>query len=167
MRKLAITLAGLATLALAAVAYAALPQKGPFAGKTGLHPINGFADLVTFTAAPNGKTLRKFTFGTLGCFGHGSYPVGTDPYADPTNTALMKTIPVDANGTFTLKGVATLADPQGIVTTATVAGAFTSSSSVSGVITVSQTQNGDACGPQKMKFSATSGTPTSLGLNGG
>jgi hypothetical protein len=167
MRKLAITLAGLTTLALAAAAYAALPQKGPFAGKTGLHSINGFVDLVTFTASPNGKSLRKFTFGTLGCFGHGSYPVGTDPYADPTNTALMKTIPVDANGTFTLKGIATLADPQGIVTTATVTGAFTSTSAVSGTITLSQTDNGDACGPQKMKFSATSGTPTSLGLNGG
>ena len=105
MRKLAITLAVVTTLALAAVAYGALPQKGPFAGKTGLHSINGFSDLVTFTA--NGTSLKKFTFGTLGCFGHGSYPVGTDPYADPTNTAVLKTLTVGANGTFSLKGVAT------------------------------------------------------------
>ncbi len=165
MRKLAITLAVLTTLALAAVAYAALPQKGPFAGKTALHAINGFSDLVTFNA--NGTSLKKFTFGTLGCFGHGSYPVGTDPYADPTNTAVLKTITVSANGSFTFKGLATLADPQGIVTTATVTGTFTSPSSVSGVITITQSQNGDTCGPQKMKFTAAPGTPSSLGLNGG
>jgi hypothetical protein len=167
MRKLAITLAVTTTLALAAVAYAALPQKGPFAGKTALRPINGFSDLVTFTAPSGGKSLKKFTFGTLGCFGHGSYPIGTDPYADPTNTALMKTITVAANGTFTLKGLATLADPEGIVTTATITGKFTSPTAVSGVITISQTDNGDTCGPQKMKFTASAGTPTSLGLNGG
>ncbi len=110
MRKLAITLAVSITLALAAVAYAALPQKGPFAGKTALRPINGFVDVVTFNAAPNGGSLRKFTFGTLGCFGHGSYPVGTDPYADPTNTALMKTVTVAANGSFSLKALATQSD---------------------------------------------------------
>ena len=111
MRKLAITLAVLTTLALAAVALAAVPQKGPFAGKTALHPINGFADLVTFTAS--GTSLKKFTFGTLGCFGHGSYPVGTDPYADPTNTAVLKTVTVGANGTFTFKGASDAGRPTG------------------------------------------------------
>jgi hypothetical protein len=165
MRKLAITLAVLTTLALAAVALAAVPQKGPFAGKTALRPINGFADLVTFTAS--GTSLKKFTFGTLGCFGHGSYPVGTDPYADPTNTAVLKTLTVGANGAFSFKGPATLADPQGIVTNATVTGTVSSPTSISGIITITQTQNGDTCGPAKMKFTATPGTPTSLGLNGG
>ena len=165
MRKLAITLAVLTSLVLAAVVSAALPQKGPFAGKTGLHAINGFADLVTFTAS--GTSVKKFTFGTLGCFGHGSFPVGTDPYADPTNTAVLKTLTVGANGTFAFKGPATLADPQGIVTTATVTGTFSSASSASGLITITQSQNGDTCGPLKMKFTATPGTPTSLGLNGG
>jgi hypothetical protein len=167
MRRLAITLAILTTFLFAAVAYGALPKTGPFAGKTSLHSINGFYDLVTFTSGSGGKQLKKFTFGTLGCFGHGSYPVGVDPYGDPTNTAVMKTITVPANGTFSFTGPATLADPQGIVTTATVTGSFTGPNSVSGVITITQTQNGDKCGPAKMKFTASPGTPSSLGLNGG
>ena len=66
MRKLAIILAVTSTLCLAAVSSAALPSKGLFAGKTSLHPINGFADLVTFSAAANGLSLKKFQFGTLG-----------------------------------------------------------------------------------------------------
>ena len=49
MRKLAITLAVSTTLALAAMAGAALPVNGAFAGKTSLKSINGFADPVTFT----------------------------------------------------------------------------------------------------------------------
>ena len=80
---------------------------------------------------------------------------------------MLKTLTVGANGTFTFKGPATLADPQGIVTNATVTGTVSSPTSVSGIITITQTQNGDTCGPAKMKFTATPGTPTSLGLNGG
>ena len=30
-----------------------------------------------------------------------------------------------------------------------------------------KSSNGDVCGPAKMKFTATPGTPSSLGLNGG
>ncbi len=167
MRKLAITLAVSTTLVLVAVAAAALPANGPFAGKTSLRPINGFADLVTFNSAGGGRVVKKFTFGTLGCFGHGSYPVGTDPYADPTNTALVKPITVSATGTFSMTTKPTLADPQGIVTTAVIQGTFAGSQSVSGTITISQTNNGDTCGPSKMKFTAVPGTPASLGLNGG
>jgi hypothetical protein len=165
MYRLAITLAVSVALALAAAAVAALPTTGPFAGKTSLHSINGFADLVTFTSGGGGRVLRKFTFGTLGCFGHGSYPVGVDPYGDATNTALVKPITVNANGTFSISAKPTLADPQGIVTTAVIQGSFTNAKSVSGTITISQTDNGDTCGPSKMKFTAVSGTPESLGLN--
>ncbi len=166
MRKLAITLAVSTTLVLAVAASAALPVKGPFAGKTSLHPINGFSDLVTFNVS--GTSLRKFTFGTLGCFAiSGAFPVGTDPYGDPTATAVVKgSIPVTAKGTFTITTKPVLADPQGTVTTAVIKGSFLNSKSAAGTITITQTSNGDTCGPTKMKFTAVPGTPSSLGMNG-
>jgi len=154
------------TLVLAVAASAALPVAGPFAGKTSLRPINGFSDLVTFTVS--GKAMKKFTFGTLGCFAiSGNWPVGTDPYGDPTATAVVKrSIPVAPKGTFTITTKPVLADPQGTVTTAVIQGTFLNSKSASGTITITQSSNGDTCGPTKMKFTAVPGTPTSLGMNG-
>jgi len=166
MRKLAIPLALLATLALAAIAGAALPQKGAFAGTTSLRPINGFPDLVTFNAAIGGKTLKKFMFGTLGCFGTGAFPVGTDPYGAPEATATVKAITVTPKGTFLATTKQMLPGSTTTMTTAVIQGAFTSPKTVSGTISVSQSNNGDTCGPTKMKFSAQPGTPSSLGLNG-
>ena len=98
MRKLAITLAVSTTLVLAVAASAALPVTGPFAGKTSLRPINGFSDLVTFSVS--GKSLKRFTFGTLGCFAvSGAFPVGTDPYGDPEATAVGQGVdPRDPQG---------------------------------------------------------------------
>ena len=52
------------------------------------------------------------------------------------------------------------------MTTAVIQGSFTNSKSVAGTITVTQTSNGDTCGPTKMKFTAVPGTPSSLGMNG-
>jgi hypothetical protein len=166
MRKLSITLAVSATLVLAVAASAALPVTGPFAGTTSLRPINGFSDLVTFSVS--GKSMKKFTFGTLGCFAvNGGFPVGTDPYGDPTATALVTgSIPVTPTGTFSFTAKPVLADPQGTVTTAVIQGSFANSKSASGTITLTQTSNGDKCGPSKMKFTAVPGTPTSLGING-
>jgi len=165
MRKLAITLAVPVALALAAIAGAALPQKGAFAGKTSLRPINGFPDLVTFNAAIGGKTLKKFTFGTLGCFGTGAFPVGTDPYGAAEATATVKAITVTPKGTF-LVTTKQMLPGSTTMTTAVIQGAFTSPKTVSGTISISQSNNGDQCGPTKMKFKAEPGTPTSLGLNG-
>ena len=125
MRKLAITMVVSITLGLAASAVAALPSSGPFTGKTSLHPVNGFPDLVTFTAAGGGRTLKKFTFGTLGCFGTGAFPVGVDPYGLPDSTALFPAVTVTAKGTFLLTAkvkwdaLDASSDP---VTTATVKG---------------------------------------------
>jgi hypothetical protein len=167
MSRLAITLAVSTTLALAAGATAALPGSGPYAGTTSLHSINGFADIVTFKTASGGHILRTFTFGTLGCFGSGAFPVGTDPYADPTNTAVIRSITVKPTGTFTLTAKPTLPDAAGTVTTAVIQGTFATSKGVSGTITISQSDNGDTCGPSKMKFSAQPGTVNSLGLSGG
>jgi len=167
MNRLAITLAASLTLVLAAGATAALPGSGPFAGTTSLHSINGFTDIVSFNSAGGGRILRKFTFSTLGCFGSGAFPVGTDPYGDPTNTAVIRSIAVKPSGTFTLTTKPTLPDAEGTVTTAVIQGTFASTKAVSGTITISQSDNGDTCGPSKMKFSAQPGTVNSLGLAGG
>jgi hypothetical protein len=167
MRKLAITLAALSTLAVAAVAGAALPTHGAFAGTTSLRPINGFSDIVTFNAALTGKTLKKFQFGTLGCFGTGAFPVGTDPYGQPEALATIKSITIGTNGTFTVTSKQMLPGaPNNTMTTAVVTGTFTTPTKLSGTIQISQSSNGDVCGPTKMKFTAQPGTPSSLGLNG-
>jgi hypothetical protein len=91
--------------------------------------------------------------------------VGVDPYGDPSAIATIKTITVLPNGTFTVTSKQMLPGST-IMTTAIVQGKFTTSKAVNGTITVSQSNNGDTCGPTKMKFSAQPGTPSSLGLNG-
>ncbi|HEX4521289.1 MAG TPA: hypothetical protein VH063_17045 [Gaiellaceae bacterium] len=165
MHKLAITLAVSMTLGLAAAAGASLPVAGAFAGKTSLKPINGFVDIVTFNSAKKGTVLTKFVFGTLGCFGTSSFPVGTDPYGEAENTATVKgSIPVTKKGTFLITTKPTLADPEGVVTTAVIQGSVVNSKSIAGTITVSQSDKGDTCGPSKMKFTAMPGTPSSLGI---
>ncbi len=166
MRKLATTLALTATLALAAAAGAALPTSGAFAGKTSLRPINGFPDLVTFVSAKSGHVLRKFTFGTLGCFGTGAFPVGVDPYGMPESIGAMPLVKVSPKGTFVLTAKPKFAGSDGTVTTATIKGRFVNRKVVKGTITISQLQNGDKCGPSTMKFTAVPGTPASLGFNG-
>ena len=167
MRKVAITLAALSTLALAAVAGAALPQRGAFAGATSLRPINGFQDIVTFNSALGGTSLKKFQFGTLGCFGTGAFPVGTDPYGAPEALATIKSITVTSKGTFTVTSKELLpGTTNNTITTAVVQGTVTAPNKVSGTIAISQSSNGDVCGPTKMKFTAQPGTPSSLGLNG-
>jgi hypothetical protein len=167
MRNVAITLAVTSALVLSAVAGAVLPTHGAFAGTTSLRPVNGFDDLVTFNASTTGKTLRKFQFGTLGCFGTGAFPVGVDPYGVPEATATIKSITVLPNGTFTVTSKQVLPGATNdTMTTAVVQGKFTSGSKVTGTISISQSSNGDTCGPTKMKFSAQPGTPSSLGLNG-
>jgi hypothetical protein len=165
MRKLAITLAVFSTLGLAAAAWAVHPVAGAFAGKTSLHPINGFPDLVTFKASANGLSLTKFQFGSLGCFGNGSFPVGTDPYGDPTAEGMVKTVPLTTKGTFLLTTKPVFPGADGTVTKATIKGTFTNAKAVSGTITISQSYNGDTCGPTTMKFTAVPGTPASLGFD--
>ena len=166
MRKLAITLALSITLALAASALASLPTPGAFAGKTSLRNVNGFPDVVTFVAVKSGLALRKFTFGTLGCFGTGAFPVGVDPYGMPASVGTVALIPLTRTGTFTLTATPKFVETDGIVTTAIIKGSVLSSTSVKGTITISQNQSGDKCGPTTMKFTAVPGTPESLGYSG-
>ena len=167
MRNVAITLAVTSALVLSAVAGAALPTHGAFAGTTSLRAVNGFDDLVTFNASATGKSLKKFQFGTLGCFGTGAFPVGTDPYGAPEALATIKSITVTSKGTFTVTSKQLLpGTTNNTITTAVVQGTVTAPNKVSGTIAISQSSNGDVCGPTKMKFTAQPGTPSSLGLNG-
>lgn len=159
MRKLVIVFAAVAALLLTASALAVLPQKGKWAGTTNVHG-NGFQDGVVFQAIDNGLTLHDFSFGTLGCFGTGAFPVGVDPYALATSVGTVKTIPVTAKGTFNATTKPHFAETDGITTTAVISGAFTGKTKVSGTIVITQVDDQkDKCGPTKMKFTAAPGVP--------
>jgi hypothetical protein len=167
MRKLSpvVTLALAASLCSAALA--AQPSAGAFAGTTSLHSLNGFQDVVTFTVAKNGRTLRNFQFGTFGCMENtGTFPVGVDPYALAYSQGTVATVPVGAKGVIALKTKPSFAETDNIVTTAVIKASFTSGKTLAGTIAISQAENGGTCGPITMKFSAAPGTPTSLGLSG-
>src|SRR5207237_8510444 len=88
------------TLVAGAAATAALPRSGArYTGPTNSKVVNGFGNTVTFLAGS--RSLKRFSFGTLGCFGYGTFPVGVDPYS--TSLAqLPKAVPVTAKGTFAI-----------------------------------------------------------------
>ncbi|HZO98119.1 MAG TPA: hypothetical protein VFB42_12180 [Gaiellaceae bacterium] len=162
MRKLTIALA-LATMltAAAAAASGALPRAGVrFTGLTSAKKVNGFQDTVTFVTGT--RSLRRFSFGTLGCFGYGTFPVGVDPYA--TSLAQLKTVPLTPKGTFSVKSAAAsynAGDPGGKLLV-TVTGRFSSARSATGTISVVETAgNGGSCGPVKMTFTAKQGSSAS------
>jgi hypothetical protein len=160
VRKLVIALAAAAALVLTASAVAVLPQKGKFAGTTNAHGIAGFKDGVTFSVINGGKTLHDFTFGTLGCFGTGAFPVGVDPYALATSVGTVQTIPVGPKGTFLVTAKAHFADANDTTTTAVIQGTFSSAKAVKGTITITQTDTSkDKCGPSKLTFTAAPGVP--------
>jgi hypothetical protein len=165
MRKLALTVAISLTLFVAGAEGAALPVSGAFAGTTSAHAMGGFKDLVTFTAS-GGRTLKQFQFGTLGCLGTGTFPVGVDPYAQAFTLGTVPKVPVSAKGTIELTAKASFSETYNTVTTVTITGTFSSSRSVSGTIVVVQSQNGSTCKAAPLKFSAVPGTPTSLGYDG-
>lgn len=161
MRKLIIALALTTTLATVAAATAALPRPGArYTGPTNSKMVNGFGNSVTFLAGS--RSLKRFSFGTLGCFGYGTFPVGVDPYA--TSLAqLPKLIPVTAKGTFTIPATAASwsgGDPSTHLKVS-VTGSFTSATVASGTILVTETgANGGSCGPVKMTFTAKLGGRT-------
>ena len=158
MRKVIIALALATALVAVAAASAALPHAGTrFNGTTSAKSVNGFGDDMTFLAGA--RSLKAFSFGTLGCFGYGSFPVGVDPYAD--SLAQFRTsIPVTAKGTFAVKSVVVSwnGGDAGTKLKVSVTGAFTSATSVKGTIAVVETAaNGGSCGPSKMTFTAAPG----------
>src|SRR5262249_38210651 len=77
VRKLMIALALTMALGVVAAASAALPHAGArYTGPTNSKVVNGFGNTVTFLAGA--RSLKRFSFGTLGCFGYGTFPVGVD-----------------------------------------------------------------------------------------
>jgi hypothetical protein len=158
MRRLIVTTAALAGLVLAASAAATLPtQRTVYRGYTSEHQINGYRPTIQFVASAGGRTLRNFVFQTLGCFGAGSFPVGTDPFFEyPWH---LPSIPVATTGTYSAKLKATPASTDAGTMTATVTGSFTNATTVSGKITFSQAQNGATCGPRTVNFTVSSNAP--------
>ena len=159
MRKLIIALVLATALAGAAVSSGAVPRAGVrFTGTTSAKSVNDFGDSITFVTGA--KSLRSLSFGTLGCFGFGSFPVGVDPYA--TSLAQLRaSVLFTAKGTFSAKDLSPSwngGDP-GTKLYVTLSGQFTSPTKVTGTIVISEkTANGGTCGPSKMTFSATPGS---------
>lgn len=163
MRKLATTLALTLALSVVASSVAAAPQTGKFAGYTTQKPINGYHALVMFTST--GKTLKRFTVQTLGCFGYGQFGTGENPLGLPTATGRIALIPVLANGSFSITAKLKYDGSGTGDTIAVVAGTFLTPTSATGTVTIKQDLHGDQCA-QKLKFTAQPGTPESLGLTG-
>ena len=155
MRRLIIALGLTTTMLAAGTAAAALPHAGAqYTGPTSSKVVNGFGNSVTFLAGA--KSLKRFAFGTLGCFGYGTFPVGVDPYA--TSLAqLPKTVPVDAKGAFSVKSVVASwnGGDAGMKLKVTLSGTFSTPNAAKGTIWVSESNaNGGTCGPVKMTFVA-------------
>jgi hypothetical protein len=158
MRKLIFAITTTLLAATCAAAAAVVPHVGArYTGPTSAKVVNGFGDTVTFLTGRT--TLKRFSFGTLGCFGYGTFPVGVDPYG--TSIAqLTKNVPMTATGTF--KIAPTIASYGGaddsIQLKASVVGQFSSPKSAKGIITLTETgANGGSCGPVKMTFTAALG----------
>jgi hypothetical protein len=166
MRKLALTIALLTIFGLPGSALAALPVAGDFTGITSAHGMNGFHDLVTFVSANHGRSLRQFQFGTLGCMGTGTFPVGVDPFAQDYTLGTIPALSVSTKGAVLVTTKPSFPAPGSVVTSVTIKADFTSSKAVNGTIAVSQTENGSTCTASTMKFSAVPGTPQSLGYEG-
>jgi len=155
VRKLIIALVLTTTLSAVTAATGALPRAGArYTGPTSSKVVNGFGNSVTFLAGA--KSLRRFSFGTLGCFGYGTFPVGVDPYS--TSIAqLPKAVPVTAKGAFSVTSEAANwnGGDSGMKLKVTLTGTFSSTTAAKGTILVSESNgNGGTCGPLKMTFVA-------------
>jgi hypothetical protein len=155
MRKLILAITTM--LVAATCAAAAVPNVGVrFNGTTNAKVVSGFGATVTFLTGKT--TLKRFSFGTLGCFGYGNFPVGVDPYGISI-AQLSKAVPFTVKGAFTipLTAASYSADPT-ITMKVGVTGVFRTPTSASGTITVTESgANGGTCGPYKTKFTAQPG----------
>ena len=122
-------------LAATCAAAAALPRVGVrFTGPTSAKVVNGFGDTVTFLTGRT--TLKRFSFGTLGCFGYGTFPVGVDPYG--ISIAQLKAVPLSAKGTFAITSAAASYSGGDASTKlkVTINGKFSSATAATGVISI-------------------------------
>src|SRR5262249_41908933 len=126
-------------------------QKTVFKGVTSEHAVNGYKPTIQFTSLAGGRTIKFFTFQTLGCFGHGSFPVGTDPFVE--TPWRLPAITVSPTGTYTAKLKATSPAPDAGKMTVTVTGTFATAGKSTGKISFSQDDGqGSTCGPKTVKF---------------
>jgi hypothetical protein len=149
-------------LLLAAAALAAHPTAGgAYAGDTAAPAVNGFRGPVTFTVSSAGSSLLLFQYGNIGCIPGGT--ISGNPYAGAAAIIKVGTIPVAANGHFSVTGATftytnTKAGTK-TVTTTMVTGKFKTAKKATGAITFSQHLTGaggfsKSCGPLAMKFTA-------------
>jgi hypothetical protein len=154
MRGLIVTATAVAAVVFATSALAVLPsQRTVFKGITSEHAVNGYKPTIQFTTLAGGRTIKFFTFQTLGCFGHGSFPVGTDPFIE--TPWRLPAIKVSPTGTYSAKLKATSPAPSAGKMVVTITGSFTSASKATGKLTFSQDQEGATCGPKTVKFAVT------------
>jgi hypothetical protein len=155
MRKLIFAITTTLLAATCATAAAVMPNVGVrFTGPTNAKVVNGFGDTVTFLTGRT--TLRRFSFGTLGCFGYGTFPTGVDPYGISI-AQLTKSVPISAKGAFKITSAsATYSGDNSTTLKVSVIGQFSTATSVKGTISLVETgPNGGSCGPVKMTFTAT------------
>ncbi len=140
-------------LAATCAAAAALPHVGVrFTGPTSAKVVNGFGDTVTFLAGA--KSLKSFSFGTLGCFGYGTFPLGVDPYGISL-AQLTKSVPLTPKGAFSITSspASYAGGDANTKLVVTVSGRFSSATTATGVISIVESgANGGSCGPVKMTF---------------
>jgi hypothetical protein len=145
--------------AFAAVALGAKPAHGAkFSGRTSADAVEGFFAPVNFSVSQDGKSLKSFTFGTLGCEGAGGFAPGVNPFKGGS-IIHVGTVKVSSKGAISVSGAKSKFEIQGQITTTTVAvtGHFTKSKAVTGAITFSQKFSGtldSSCGPGKINFRA-------------
>jgi hypothetical protein len=157
MRKLILATMTMLFAATYASAATVTPNVGVrFTGPTSAKVVNGFGDTVTFLTGRT--TLKRFSFGTLGCFGYGTFPTGVDPYG--TSIAQLQTsVPLTAAGAFSITSAAVSygGDPSTKLKVSVV-GKFVSKTSAKGTISIVESgANGGTCGPVKMTFTAIPG----------
>jgi len=154
MRTLVVITALLGALVLAVSAFAVIPRaRASFTGMNKSEkPINGFRPNVTFNVTANGRTLTKFEFETLGCFGIGRFPAGVDPYSE--SQWRVAKVPVGKLGNFNAVVRPVLLLPDGTKMVARIKGTFAKPDQTAGTITYTMSINGSACGPRTIKFNA-------------
>ncbi|HEX4435549.1 MAG TPA: hypothetical protein VH061_02020 [Solirubrobacteraceae bacterium] len=152
-------LALLCAAVFTAVALAAKPAHGAkFSGRTAAEAVEGFFAPVNFTVSRDGKSLKGFTFGSLGCEGAGGFAPGVSPYKGGS-IIHVGTVKVSSKGAISVSGAKSKFEIQGQITTTTVAitGHFTKRKAATGTITFSQKFSGtldSGCGPAKINFTA-------------
>jgi hypothetical protein len=148
---------------MSATALAATPKAGKkYSGVTTAPKLNGFKASVSFKVSRDGSKLTGFVYSDFGCLGSGGpFQPGVNYYLKSFNLHKLGSIPVAANGSFSIPNVKTTHVIQGqtTVTTSSVAGKFKNSKIASGTITFRQKFTaphipGESCGPATVSFTA-------------